>query len=124
MIFFKISTFYDVSKSNLPKPSWIKGQIACNCNIIFITLFRIKFFSVNTFFQAVHSLHSTVLSIAFTPSRFEAHGSSLYFPLIQSHIDYWGNCAKTHLSIIQKLQNRAAHFLTGIMITTFIPVLH
>ena len=78
MIFFKISTFYDVS--NLPKPSWIKGQIACNCNIIFITLFRIKFFSVNTFFlySAVHSLHSrpTVLSIAFTPSRFEAHGSS------------------------------------------------
>ena len=42
---------------------------------------------------------------------------NLYFPLIQSHIDYcitvWGNCAKTHLSIIQKLQNRAARILTG-----------
>ena len=38
--------------------------------------------------------------------------SNLYFPLIQSHIDYcitvWGNCAKTHISII----------------LTFIPVLH
>ena len=40
MIFFKISTFCDVS--NLPKPSWIKGQIVWHCNIIFITLFRIK----------------------------------------------------------------------------------
>ena len=43
--------------------------------------------------------------------------SNLYFPLIQSHMDYcitvWGNCAKTHLSIIQKLQNRAARILTG-----------
>ena len=42
---------------------------------------------------------------------------NLYFPLIQSHMDYcitvWGNCAKTHLSIIQKLQNRAARILTG-----------
>ena len=79
MIFFKISTFYDVS--NLPKPSWIKGQIACHCNIIFITLFRIKLFQLThicLYNSAVFSLHSTVLSLAFTPSRFEAHGSSFF----------------------------------------------
>ena len=42
--------------------------------------------------------------------------SKLYYPLIQSHIDYcitvWVNCAKTSLSLIQKLQNRIARFLT------------
>ena len=77
MKFFKISTFYDVS--NLPKPSWIKGQIACHCNIIFITLFRIKFFQLTHIFlynSAVHSHHNTGLSLAFTPSWFEADGSS------------------------------------------------
>ena len=47
MTFFKILTFSDVS--NLQKPSWIKGQTACHCNIILYTLFRIKFFSVNPF---------------------------------------------------------------------------
>ena len=46
-------------------------------------LSRIKFFiSIISFFllynNAVHSLHTSVLSIATTPSRFEAHGSSLY----------------------------------------------
>ena len=78
MILLKISTFYDVG--NHPKPSWIKGQIACHCNIIFLCSFQNKVFSVNTSFlynSAVHSVHSTVLSLAFTPSRFEAHGSSL-----------------------------------------------
>ena len=79
MILLKISTFYDVD--NHKKPSWIKGQIACHCNIIFICSFQNKVFSDNTSFlniSAVHSVHSTVLSLAFTPSRFEAHGSSLY----------------------------------------------
>ena len=42
--------------------------------------------------------------------------SKLYYPLIQSHIDYcltvWGNCAKTSFSLTQKLQNRIARFLT------------
>ena len=42
--------------------------------------------------------------------------SKLYSPLIQSHIDccitVWGNCDKTSLSLIQKLQNRIARFLT------------
>ena len=36
--------------------------------------------------------------------------SKLYYPLIQSHIDYcitvWGNCAKTSLSLIQKTTER------------------
>ena len=44
-----------------------------------ILSFQNKDFSVNTSFpfnNAVHSLHRTVLSLAFTPSRFEAHGSS------------------------------------------------
>ena len=44
-------------------------------------LSRIKFFSIIASFllynNAVHSLHTSVLSLAFTPSRFEAHGSSL-----------------------------------------------
>ena len=42
--------------------------------------------------------------------------SNLYFPLIQSLIDYgitlWGNCAKSYLSLIQKLQNRTARIIT------------
>ena len=44
-----------------------------------ILSFQNKVFSVNTSFlfnNAVHSLQRTVLSLAFTPSRFEAHGSS------------------------------------------------
>ena len=43
--------------------------------------------------------------------------SKLYFPLVQSNIDYclsvWGNCSTSSLSIIQKLQNRIGRFLTG-----------
>ena len=78
MIFFKILTFYDVS--NLQKPSWIKGQIACHCNIILYTLFRIKFFQLTYFFYITVLFYLfTVLSLAFTPSSFEAHGSSWKF---------------------------------------------
>ena len=65
MIFFKMSTFYDVS--NLPKPSWIKGQIACHCNIIFITLFRI------IFFQLTHLFYIIVLFILFTELSYPSH---------------------------------------------------
>ena len=65
MIFFKISTFYDVS--TLPKPSWIKVQIACHCNIIVITLFRIKFF------QLTHLFYLTVLFILFTVLSYPSH---------------------------------------------------
>ena len=43
--------------------------------------------------------------------------SKLYFPLVQSNIDYclsvWGNCSTSSLSTIPKLQNRIARFLTG-----------
>ena len=42
--------------------------------------------------------------------------SKLYYPLIQSQIDYclsvWGNCPYIFLSTVQKLQNRTARFLT------------
>ena len=65
MIFFKISTFYDVS--NLQKPSWIKGQIACHCNIILYTLFRIKFF------QLTHLFYITVLFYLFTELSYPSH---------------------------------------------------
>ena len=43
--------------------------------------------------------------------------SLLYFPFIQSHIDYcltaWGNCPSTYLSHIQSLQNKIIRFLTN-----------
>ena len=43
--------------------------------------------------------------------------SLLYFPYIQSHIDYclaaWGNCPSTYLSHIQSLQNKIIRFLTN-----------
>ena len=43
-------------------------------------LSRIKFFQLLhpclLYNNAVHSLHTSVLSFAFMPSRFEAHGSS------------------------------------------------
>ena len=65
MIFFKIFTFYDVS--NLQKPSWIKGQIACHCNIILYTLFRIKFF------QLTHLFYVTVLFYLFTELSYPSH---------------------------------------------------
>ena len=42
----------------------------------------------------------------------------IYISLIQPHFDYcitiWGSCAKKHISILQKLQNRAARAVTGI----------
>ena len=42
----------------------------------------------------------------------------IYISLIQPHFDYcitiWGSCAKKHISILQKLQNRAARAMTGI----------
>ena len=50
--------------------------------ILSLCSFQNKVFSVNTSFlniSAVHSVHSTVFSLAFTPSRFEAHGSSYLF---------------------------------------------
>ena len=58
--------------------------------------------------------YSIILTkISFSP---ETSKSKLYYPLIQSHIDYcitvWGSCAKTSLSLIQNLQNRIARFLT------------
>ena len=59
-----------------------------------ILSFQNKVFSVNTSFlfnNGVHSLHRTVLSLAFTPSRFEAHGSS-YIMCIK--LPYIINCQK------------------------------
>lgn len=41
----------------------------------------------------------------------------LYFPLIQSHIDYgltcWGHCNQTFLNQLQTIQNRAIHYITS-----------
>ena len=43
--------------------------------------------------------------------------SVLYLSLIQTHFDYcltvWGRCANKYLSILQRLQNRAARAVTG-----------
>ena len=42
----------------------------------------------------------------------------IYVSLIQPYFDYsitiWGSCAKKHVSILQKLQNRAARAVTCI----------
>ena len=66
-IIIKSSTLYDVS--NLPKPSWIKGNIACHCSIIFICSFQKKVFSVNTsFYRPI-----TVLFILFTVRSYPSH---------------------------------------------------
>ena len=54
-----------------------------------ILSFQNKVFSVNTSFlfnNAVHSLHRTVLSLAFTPSRFKAHGSSYMHVMVSQSI--------------------------------------
>ena len=71
-IFFQNFNIHDLS--NLPKV-----KLLVTVHIIFISSFQNKVFSINTSFllynSAVYSLHSIVLSLTFTPSHFEAHGS-------------------------------------------------
>ena len=58
-------------------------------HVTVILSFQNKVFSVNTSFlfnNAVHSLHRTVLSLAITPSRFEAHGSSVTCSFIRKEV--------------------------------------